>query len=96
MITKRFRFVSPGEVTVGVVRGVEDRTVQSLKAMHSYQAMAMVGQALSCFEPKPGHVAVYSEYNDERPGQADFIDLRNPELKILELNDSAVVFRIEA
>ncbi len=95
MITKRFRFVSPGEVTVGVVRGAGNGSVANINCLRLEQSLAVAGRALHIYEPKPGHVAVYSEYNDERPGQADLIDLRNPELKILEMNDSDVVFRIE-
>jgi hypothetical protein len=84
-MTKRFRFVSPGEVVVGVVRGVGDKTVSTLKQLEVYQKVAQTGYELSCHEPKPGHVSVYSEYTEGNPGPFEAVDLRNPELKILEL-----------
>jgi hypothetical protein len=86
-MAKRFRFVSPGEVLVGVVRGNNDNPIQRWEKLIEDQARAVSGVSLSpCFEPKPGHIAVYCEYQDgSNPGQVEMIDLRNPELKILEL-----------
>jgi hypothetical protein len=88
-MAKRFRFVSPGEVFVGVVRGCNDLPVSRWEKLMIEQEKAREGLFLSVFEPKQGHVSVYCEYQDgENPGPADFIDLRNPELKIFELVES--------
>lgn len=102
---KRFRFVSPGEVLVGVVRGKDDSPVLKLAKLLADQARAVNGlSSITCFEPKTGHIAVYCEYQDsESPGRAEIIDLSNPALQILELVTSGepvlrigrIVFRDE-
>lgn len=94
MFAKRFRFVSPGEVTVGVVRGAGDETVLSMKRLLAVQQKARWAQPHGVFEPKPGHVAVYCEFQEGNPGPVDLIDLRNVDLQILELNQDTTVFRI--
>ena len=97
MNAKRFRFVSPGDVTVGVVRGVGAGSVSTLKQMLVLQKTAQAGGRLTVYEPKPGHVSVYCDYQDgQNTGHAESVDLTRADLTILDLNPNLnePVFRI--
>ena len=85
---KRFRFVCPGEVWVGVVRGKYGEPVRKIKQLHDDQRAVVSGRSIKhSYEPKPGHVEVYCEFatHDDK-GPPDVIDLSRPDLKIMELN----------
>jgi len=99
MHPKRFRFVSPGEVVVGVVLNHKMKPVKSIRDLHRDQILVSTKgredlRATASY--KDGFATVYSEYcGQDNMGVPDLVDLSNPELQILELSNSTTVFRIE-
>lgn len=72
---KRFRFITPDDILVGVVHG-SGGPINTLAELQKQQRRAVEGKPLSVLEPRPGHVAVYCEYTDDGNGQATYVDLR--------------------
>lgn len=81
-MAKRFRFVSPGEVLVGVVFDRKGKPINNIRHIEDYRNDAMMFSADQ--EPEPILIPVHCEFTPEDNGPADLVDLRNPELKILE------------
>ena len=81
---KRFRFVSPGEVLVGVVITHDGRPINSIKRLQSKQA-----EAIEIGTDEYSKFPVYCDFTPGNPGTPDLVDLRNPELKIFELVGSS-------
>jgi len=77
-MAKRFRFVSPGEVLVGVVMNENGKPIQNVGQLHNQQMNAIGGLSSKT------NLSVHCEFTPDNAGPADLVDLRNPELKILE------------
>lgn len=81
---KRFRFVSPGEVLVGVVLNEKGRPIQNLQQLQAYQRVAQAG--LDVGTRLDAKIPVYCEATPDDLGKPDMVDLNNGQLKILECN----------
>lgn len=80
LIAKRFTFTAKdGRSITGVVQGTGGY-VQSLYRLKLAQEWAKAGKSLNIYEPKPGCICVYPEFNAFDNGRRVTVDLREVEI----------------
>lgn len=76
MSTPRFTIVTKtGKVVTGVVHG-SGGSIRHLQGLNFAIRQATKGRDSTIYEPKPGHAAVYPDYNAAGNGRMVAVDMR--------------------
>jgi hypothetical protein len=76
MSTPRFRIITKrGKVVTGVVQG-SGGSIETLARLRGVISLATRGRDSGIYEPKPGHAAVYPNFNAHGDGKMVAVDMR--------------------